>query len=67
VGRVNDPLSALLGGVVSGLVVGAGQTLVSRKRLDPRRWIPATSIGMGVGLLLGAATVDYGTLATYRH
>ena len=33
----------------------------SRKRLDPGRWIPATAIGMGIGLLLGAATVDYGT------
>ncbi|TCM44853.1 hypothetical protein EV648_1075 [Kribbella sp. VKM Ac-2568] len=60
-GRVNDPLAALLGGIVTGIVVGAGQTLVSRKRLDPRRWIPATAIGMGIGLLLGAATVDYGT------
>ena len=60
-GRVDDPLAALLGGIVAGIVVGAGQTLVSRKRLDPRRWVPATGAGMGVGLLLGAAVVDYGT------
>ncbi|WP_329001008.1 hypothetical protein OHA18_42075 [Kribbella sp. NBC_00709] len=60
-GRVDDALAALLGGLVSGLVVGTGQVLVSRRRLDPRRWIPATAIGMGAGLLLGAATVGYGT------
>jgi hypothetical protein len=60
-GRVDDALAALLGGAVAGLVLGAAQTLVSRKRLDPRRWIPATAIGMGGGLLLGAVTVDYGT------
>ena len=59
-GRVDDPVAALLGGAVTGLVIGAGQALVSSRRLDPRRWIPATTIGMGLGLLLGAATVGYG-------
>ncbi|RZT12620.1 hypothetical protein EV649_6975 [Kribbella sp. VKM Ac-2569] len=60
-GRVNDAVAALLGGVVTGAVLGTGQVLVSRRRLDPRRWIPATAIGMGLGLLLGAVVVDYGT------
>jgi len=60
-GRVDGPVAALIGGLVAGLVLGAGQTLVSRRRLDPRRWIPATAVGMGVGLLLGASTVGYGT------
>jgi hypothetical protein len=60
-GRVDTPLAAWLGGTVAGIVVGAGQTLVSRRRLDPRRWIPATGAGMGIGLLIGAAVVDYGT------
>ena len=60
-GRVDGPLAALLGGTVTGLVIGAGQALLSRRRLDPRWWIPATTIGMGLGLLLGAALVGYRT------
>jgi hypothetical protein len=60
-GRVDSPVAALLGGAVTGLVIGAGQALASSRRLDPRRWIPATTIGMGLGLLLGAATVGYRT------
>jgi hypothetical protein len=60
-GRVDSPLAALLGGTVTGLVIGAGQALVSRHRLDPRWWIPATALGMGLGLLLGAALVGYRT------
>jgi len=60
-GRVDTPVAALLGGAVTGLVIGTGQTLVSSRRLDPRWWIPATTIGMGLGLLLGAWVVDYRT------
>jgi hypothetical protein len=60
-GRVDDPLAALVGGTVAGLVIGAGQWLGSRRRLEPRRWVPATAAGMGVGLLLGASVVGYGT------
>jgi hypothetical protein len=60
-GRVDDALAALVGGLVTGLVLGIGQTLFSRRRLDPRRWVPATAIGMGAGLLLGAVVVGYGT------
>jgi hypothetical protein len=60
-GRVDGPIAAMVGGVVAGLVLGAGQAWASRRRLDPRRWIPATGVGMGAGLLLGAAAVDYGT------
>ena len=60
-GRVDSPLAALLGGAVAGLVIGLAQTLASLGRLDIRRWVPATGIGMGLGLLLGAATVGYGT------
>ena len=61
VGRVDDPLAALVAGLVTGAVIGAGQWLASRGRLSPVRWIPATALGMGVGLLLGATAVGFGT------
>jgi len=60
-GRVDSPVAALFGGTVAGLVIGVGQTLASRGRLDIRRWAPATATGMGLGLLLGAVPVGYGT------
>ena len=60
-GRVDDAAAALVGGAVAGLMIGTAQTLASRRRLDPRRWIPATTIGLGAGLMLGSWTVDYGT------
>ena len=60
-GRVDDPMAALVGGTVAGLVIGVGQTLAGRGRLDIRRWAPATAVGMGLGLLLGAVVVDYST------
>src|SRR5829696_1775081 len=60
-GRVDHPLAALSGGAVAGLVLGAGQTLASRGRLDIRKWAPVTALGMGLGLLLGAAAVGYQT------
>jgi len=63
-GRVDSPVAALLGGAVAGVVIGAAQALASLRRLDPRWWIPATAIGMGLGLLLGASAVGYRTSLT---
>ena len=60
-GRVDDPVAALLAGLVTGAVVGAGQWLASRGRLRPVPWIVATTVGMGVGLLLGATVVGFQT------
>ncbi|MFE0651109.1 hypothetical protein ACFVZH_21225 [Streptomyces sp. NPDC059534] len=60
-GPVDDAMSALVGGVVTGAVIGAGQALVSSGRLNPARWSAATAVGGGLGLLLGAALVDYRT------
>lgn len=60
-GRADDVLAALLGGTVTGVVLGTGQALASRRRLDWRTWVPATAGGMGIGLMLGATSVDYGT------
>jgi hypothetical protein len=61
VGRINDVGSALLGGMVAGAVIGAGQWLVARRLLDARTWIPATALAMGIGLMAGAWVVGYGT------
>ncbi|MFF0558234.1 hypothetical protein [Streptomyces sp. NPDC004266] len=66
-GPVDDATSALLGGVVTGAVIGAGQALVSSGRLSVPRWSAATAAGGGLGLLLGAALAghrtDLGSLA----
>jgi len=61
VGRVDGPVAALVGGAVTGLVLGVGQTVAAAGRLDVRAWVPATAVGMGAGLLLGAVAVGYGT------
>ena len=60
-GRINDVGSALIGGLVVGAVIGAGQWLVARRLLDPRTWIPATALAMSIGLAIGAWVVGYGT------
>ena len=61
VGRIDDVGSALVGGMVAGAVIGAGQWLVARRLLDPQTWIPATAVAMGIGLAVGAWAVGYGT------
>jgi hypothetical protein len=64
VGRINDAVAALVGGLVAGAVIGAGQWLVARRLLgDPLAWIAATAVAMGIGLLAGAWVVGYGTSA----
>ena len=60
-GPVDSPLAAALGGAVTGLVIGTGQWLASGRRLRADRWIPATTVGMGLGLLIGATVVGFGT------
>ena len=60
-GRVDHPVAALTAGLVTGAVVGAGQSLTSSRRLQPLRWIIGSASGMGLGLLLGAVAVGYGT------
>lgn len=60
-GPVDDLSAALLGGAVTGLVIGIGQSLAGRGTVRPARWIPATALGMTVGLAIGAAAVGYRT------
>ena len=59
--RVDSPLAALVGGAATGAVIGAGQWLVSRRRLRLLPWVAATAVGMSLGLLLGATVVSFGT------
>jgi len=62
VGRINDAVAALAGGLIAGAVIGTGQWLAARRLLgDPLAWIAATAAAMGVGLLAGAWVAGYGT------
>jgi hypothetical protein len=51
--------TALAGGVIAGAIIGAAGWFVLRK-LVSWLWIPATTVGMAIGLAGGAALVDYG-------
>ena len=59
VGPVDSFGAALAGGLIAGAVIGAAQWF-ALKPLVPWLWIAATSVGMAVGLAVGAALVDYG-------
>ncbi len=62
VGRVDGPTAALFGGLITGGILGAVQAWgLGRNRPPVRRWIAATAIGFAVGLVAGAAIVDYRT------
>ena len=60
-GVLSGRATSLLAGVITGLVIGIGQSLLSARRLDWRRWVPASTVGMGVGLALGGAAVGHRT------
>jgi hypothetical protein len=51
--------TALVGGLVAGSIIGAAGWYTLRERIS-WLWIPATAVGMAVGLTAGAALVDYG-------
>jgi hypothetical protein len=59
VGPVDSIASALGGGLIAGAVIGAAQW-VALRRFVAWHWIAATSVGMAIGLAIGAALVDYG-------
>jgi len=59
VNGVDSVGTALLGGLIVGAVIGAAEWFALRHRVS-WLWIPATIAGMGVGLVAGAALVDYG-------
>ena len=51
--------AALAGGLIVGAVIGAAEWFALRHWVS-WLWIPATIAGMAVGLVAGAALVDYG-------
>lgn len=61
-GPVDGIVPALLGGAITGTVLGAVQAWgMGSSGPSPARWIGATALGLIAGLAAGAATVDYGT------
>jgi hypothetical protein len=60
VNGVDSLEAALAGGLIVGAVVGAAEWFAIRQRVS-WLWIPATIVGMVVGLVMGAALVGYGT------
>jgi hypothetical protein len=62
-GRMDNVLEALLGGVIAGVFIGLAQMLALRQRLPTDvRWAVATAAGLGVGLGISAAL--FGTATT---
>ena len=51
--------AALAGGLLAGAIIGAAEW-VALRRWVTWLWIPATSVGMALGLAAGAALADYG-------
>ena len=61
-GPVDEPVAALVGGVLTGAGLGAVQWLVEKETFgDGRVWIATSALGYGVGLVAGAAIVGYDT------
>jgi hypothetical protein len=62
VGGVDSPGPAIVGGAITGAILGFAQWLGMRRTgPSPIAWIVATAAGFAVGLGLGAAAVDYDT------
>ena len=59
-GHVDSVDAALLGALITGVALGALQAwALGRNRPPAAAWIAATTIGLMVGLGIGAAMVDY--------
>ena len=61
-GRVDSVMPALIGGALTGAGLGFAQWLMLRRYLGVGlEWIVATSVGLAIGLPLGAMAVGYET------
>lgn len=58
-GPVDSMAAAILGGLLTGTVLGAAQALALR--FDLLTWILATAAGLATGLAVGASVVDFRT------
>lgn len=62
VGPINSTTAALLGGLLTGAVLGVVQAWALRlDRSQAVRWIVATAVGSALGLAVGATLVGFGT------
>lgn len=61
VGPVDGLTAAIVGGAITGIVLGAVQALGLGSAVPAWQWIAATAVGLTVGLGVGAAAVGYGT------
>lgn len=61
VGPIDGAGRALLGGLLTGAVLGAAQALSLRRRLPAAGWVAATAIGLAIGLTVGATLVGFRT------
>jgi hypothetical protein len=60
-GPLDDPVAALVGGLLAGTVIGGAQALAAADDGLGRRWAVATAVGLGIGTMLGAAAVGFAT------
>jgi hypothetical protein len=61
-GAVDSVMPALIGGALTGAAIGLAQWLMLRRSLGiGPEWIVATSVGLAVGLAIGAMAVGYET------
>lgn len=63
-GAIDTTRDAVVGGLVTGTVLGAVQAWgLGRHRPAPELWTLATAVGLAVGLGVGATAVDFETTA----
>ena len=62
VGPVDSPAAAVLGGLLTGVVIGVVQAWALRLgRVDAVAWVAGTGAGLALGLMAGALLVGFGT------
>lgn len=65
VGPVDSLTAALIGGLITGTILGAAQSWgLGRSGPPALQWIAATAVGLAAGFGVGSAVVDYQTSLT---